>query len=342
MIPTERRLISIVVPVYNEELNLERLYERVIEVMSKVADKYDFELVITDNHSTDRTFEKARALSNVDSRVRVIRFSKNFGYQRSILTGYINAVGIVAVQLDCDLQDPPEMILDFISKWEEGFDVVYGVRRGRREGLGITLLRKLFYRMICWLSEDPIPLDAGDFRLISRRVLDELAKFDDQQPYLRGAIASMGFNQIGIPYERDERKFGESKFSFSQLVRLAVDGILNHSIIPLRLATFIGLSVFILNLFGMGGYIVARIWLGKTWPAGFTTLVVLVLTSISLNALFLGIVGEYIGRIYQQVKKRPITIIEASIGKGGSQPASSVKPNLHPIPKIIDRTNEPE
>ena len=303
-------MITILVPVFNEAPNIEPLHARLQPVLARLEQAFDVELLFTDNHSTDDTFARLEALCRRDPRVRVLRFSRNFGFQRSILTGYLNARGDAAVQIDCDLQDPPELILEFVQRWQQGYQVVYGVRRGRKEGAGVTLLRKVFYRLIDWLSETPLPVDAGDFRLVDRIVLDQLAKMDDYHPYLRGAIAAMGFQQTGLAYDRAERTAGESKFPLSALIRLAVDGILNHSVVPLRVATYTGLTVSLLTLVGVGALVIGKIWFGQAWPAGFALLTVLILLSLSLNALFLGIIGEYLGRIYQQVKTRPITIVE--------------------------------
>jgi dolichol-phosphate mannosyltransferase len=326
----ERKLLTVVVPVLNEEENIEPLYNAVKSVMSAIADRYDHELVFTDNHSTDGTFQTLQRLANRDSRVRVLRFSRNFGFQRSIFTGYVRAAGDAAIQMDCDLQDPPGLILQFVRKWEEGYHVVYGVRTFRGESYWLTGLRKTFYRLIDSLSEDTLPHDAGDFRLLDRCVLNELKKFEDYQPYLRGTIATLGFNQIGIPYERAERLHGKSKFSFRQLVGLAVDGILNHSIVPLRIATYLGLLVSILTFLTLGGFFVGKFLFGRDWPPGFATLTILILGSLSLNALFLGIIGEYLGRIYQQVKKRPLTIIEDEINTSGeSQPETLLESHKH-------------
>lgn len=313
----KKRLLSIIVPVYNEESNVEIFYSTVIAVANTLSHKYDFEIVFTDNHSTDRTFEILTKIARQDKRVRVYRFSRNFGFQRSIFTGYVKAMGDAAIQLDCDLQDPPDLIPEFVRLWEEGFQVVYGIRRSRKESRLITSFRKFFYRLIDLLSEDKLPCDAGDFRLVDRRVLDELKKIEDYQPYLRGTIATLGFSQIGIHYDRAERIRGESKFSFRQLIGLAVDGILNHSILPLRISTYIGLAVSIFTFLGLVGYSIGRIFFGQNWPAGFATTTALILLSLSLNALFLGIIGEYLGRIYQQVKKRPFTIIEHEINSSG-------------------------
>ena len=182
--------------------------------------------------------------------------------------------------------------------------------------------RRFFYRLIDSLSEDDLPLDAGDFRLLDRRVLDQLKKFEDYQPYLRGTVAALGFNQIGVPYQRAARTRGESKFSFRKLLGLALDGILNHSIVPLRIATYIGLAVSFFTLLAIAGYAVGRLLFGQNWPPGFASIIILILGSLSLNALFLGIIGEYLGRIYKQVKRRPLTVIEREIDATAGQTAA--------------------
>ena len=311
-----RRLISLVVPVYNEELNVGPFYAAVEQITARLQSQFRFEYVFTDNHSTDRTFDLLKRLAAGDERIRVFRFSRNFGYQRSIMTGYSMAHGDAAIQLDCDLQDPPELIEVFLQRWNEGADVVYGVRIKRQEAVWINLARALFYRVIDRLSEDRIPVDAGDFRLISRRVIDILRSLDDAQPYLRGTIASLGFRQVGVEYQRAARQRGESKFPISKLVSLAVDGILNHSTVPLRISTYFGLAISVVTLLGLAGYLLAKLIFGSRWPAGFATLAALILVSISVNAMLLGIIGEYLGRMYTQVKKRPLTIIEDRIDPG--------------------------
>lgn len=305
-----KKLVSIIVPVLNEEGNVERLYEAVTQVMVDLEVRYDYELIFTDNHSSDSTFAKIEQLAAKDPRVSGFRFSKNFGFQRSILTGYMKTSGDAVIQIDADLQDPPELIPEFIEKWEEGYDVVYGVRRSRQEGWLIALARRTFYKLIDLLSEDDLPRDAGDFRLVSRRIVELLGQVDDYHPYLRGLIASLGFEQLGIPYDRARRTSGESKFSIPRLIGLAVDGILVHSVIPLRIATFVGLAMSLVMMLGILGYGLSRLVFGVDWPAGFATTTVLLLLGITLNGLFLGIIGEYLGRLYQQAKKRPITIIE--------------------------------
>lgn len=306
-------LISIVLPAYNEEPNIRPLFERLDPILAQLADRFRFEFVVTDNHSTDRTYALLKEVATRDPRVRVFRLSRNFGFQRSILTGYMQCRGDAAIQLDVDLQDPPELIPVFLDHWQTGADVVYGVRIERSEGRVITFARRLFYRLIDLLSEDKLPVDAGDFRLISRRVIDIVCAYRDANPYLRGTIATLGFQQVGVSYARDARKFGESKFPFSKLLSLALDGILNHSTVPLRFATYFGLVTSVLTVVLMLCYAFVRVVLRAEWPAGFTTLAALILLSISINAMLLGIIGEYLGRMYRQVREGPVSIIESVI-----------------------------
>jgi polyisoprenyl-phosphate glycosyltransferase len=306
-------LISLVVPVYNEEDNVMPFYADVRRVIDPLANDYEFEFVFTDNHSSDRTPDLLLDLARADRRVRAYRFSRNFGYQRSILTAYLKCRGDAAIQLDCDLQDPTDLIVEFLKKWREGYDVVYGTRVSRLESWKWSLARKVFYRLVDFLSEDRIPNDAGDFRLISRRVIEELRRIDDTRPYLRGTIATLGFNQIGIDYDRKARVRGSTKFSIYDNVMLALDGIVNQSVVPLRVATYVGVCVSFVTVLAILGYIAAYFTVGFRAPAGFTTTTVLILGSLSINALLLGVIGEYLGRIYMQMKKQSLSIIEREL-----------------------------
>lgn len=305
-------LVSILVPVFNEEGNVARAYEAVRNVFGTLAD-YEFELIFTDNHSTDATFALLRDLAARDPRVRVIRFARNYGYQRSLLVGYQRARGACAVQIDCDLQDPPELIPEMIARWREGFHVVFGVRRTLRDGPITSAMRRVFYRAVNSLSEDELPVDAGEFRLVDARILTELRSVRDVSPYLRGLISAMGFDQVGIPYDRGARLAGESKFPLHKMVELGLDGILNHSLIPLRMASAVGLIVGLSTLLLIFGYLVGRLALGQQWPAGFATTTLLLLLGITLNALFLGVIGEYLGRIFLQLKRAPLPTIETEL-----------------------------
>ena len=309
---SDRKLISIVIPVFNEGEVITQCYETLAPILDRL-NTYDFEIVFTDNHSTDNTFLLLSALAQKDSRVRVYRFSRNFGYQRSILTGYHKARGAAAIQLDCDLQDPPEIIEDFLKKWEEGYSVVYGVRRSRQEGWLINKMRQIFYALIDKISDINIPKDAGDFRLIDRKVLDILQNFSHVMPYIRGTIAQVGFDQIGIPYDRAPRAGGTSKFSFFGYCAIALDGIVSQSILPLRLAIFFGIAAAVLALAGIIFALFGHILFGSGWPQGYASLVTILLFSLAFQSLFLGILGEYVARIYKSSMDEPLTIIEREL-----------------------------
>lgn len=318
-----RMLVSVLVPAFNEEATVREAYRRIAAVFDDLPG-YDFEIVFTDNHSTDRTFDILREICACDARVRVIRFSRNVGYQRSLLVAYKEARGDCAVQLDCDMQDPPELIPEMLRLWREGRHVVYGVRSSLADGIFVRLLRRGFYWCANRLSEGDLPLNAGEFRLVDRRILDALGEVEDTSPYLRGLISSMGFSQVGMPYDRRARTAGESKFPLRAMLGLAVDGILNHSLIPLRLASLMSFVVATITFVVIFVYVIGRLAFGQDWPAGFATTTVLLLLSISLNAMFLGIIGEYLGRIFMQAKRRPTPIVEATLndaapagGRGG-------------------------
>lgn len=310
---TPRKLISIIIPVYDEEENIQRCYQAATDIMTGLSAAYDYEILYTDNHSSDRTFELITEIAAKDPHVRGLRFSRNVGYQKSIEAGYFQSRGDAAVQLDCDLQDPPELIPEFIKLWEEGNKIVYGIRASRPEGILMHGVRRLFYRLVSALSEDTLPVDAGDFRLVDRCILREMQKLEDCQPYLRGAMANMGFQQIGVPYARHARVHGESKFSLAGYIGIALDGILNHSIVPLRVASYFGFCVSVITLLMLFGYLIGKFLFGSNWPGGFATTTLLLLASLSINALFLGIIGEYLGRIYRQVKRQWPVIIEKSV-----------------------------
>jgi dolichol-phosphate mannosyltransferase len=299
--PKKRKLLSIVVPVLNEEGNILALYHRVLGVMSAESDKYDIEFVFTDNRSTDGTFDRIRTLAEEDSRIRAFRFSRNYGYQRSIHTAYSKCRGDAAIQLDCDLQDPPELIPEFLRLWEAGNKVVYGVRRSRQESKLLHASRRFFYFAVDALSEYPLPRDAGDFRLIDRRIIDELKKIKDPKIYLRGRIAEMGFDQMGVPYDRELRQEGDSKFGFISMTLLAIDAICGSSIAPLRFASYLGFALTIGSILLVIAFLGFKITIGADWPPGFLTLTILLVMSIGMNGLFIGILGEYIARLHARL-----------------------------------------
>jgi len=263
-----------------------------------------------DSHSSDSSFELIKGLSETDPRVRGVRLTRNFGFHRSALTGLRLANGDAAVQLDCDLQDPVSVIVDFLRQWESGHDVVVGVRRTGADRQAHQWARDMFYRLLNSISQDSVHIDSGDFRLLDRSILDELRRMQDASPYLRGLTSSLASNPAIVHYDRTTRQAGRSKFPLSRLIAMAVDGLCAHSIVPLRLATYTGLIVATLAALLSFGYIIARLFMNSQWPAGFATTTVLLLFGISLNAIFLGIIGEYVGRIYNQVRLRPTIVIE--------------------------------
>ncbi len=313
--------ISILIPAYNEAENVRQVYEAVTRVMRTLGDRYAYEILFTDNHSTDATPEILREIATGDPRVRVVRFSKNFGLQQSLFAAYALCSGDAAIQLDCDLQDPPELIPDFLGAWERGHQVVYGIRRTRKEGQLLTRARKVFYKLLSRLGSDDLPLDAGEFRLVDRVLIREVIRFAEYSPFLRTSIAWMGFRQIGIPYDRAERAAGRSKFPLAGLISFALDGIVAHSVAPLRLATLAGLAL---------GVVTAGATAFRLLGGGPDAVVLLLLFATSLNALLLGLIGEYLGRLYSQSRGRPIAIIESTInlpeapasirGGGGARP----------------------
>jgi glycosyltransferase involved in cell wall biosynthesis len=308
-----RRLISVVIPVYQEEGNVRSAYDAVRKVFDTLSDRYNFEIVFTDNHSSDATFKHIAELARADSRVKAVRFARNFGFHRSVLTGYRLARGDAAIQLDCDLQDPPSLFPRFLELWEQGHDVVVGIRRFRDESHILQWARRLYYRLLKRISNDNLMLDGGDFRLVDRTILDQLRRIDDADPYTRGLTSMLAKNQASALYDRANREKGESKFPLGKLIAFAVDGFIAHSIMPLRIATYIGLLIATVASLASAFYIMARLFWGVDWPAGFATTTVLILFGTSLNAIFLGIIGEYVGRIYNQIRIRPTTVIEHSV-----------------------------
>lgn len=301
-------LITIVVPVFNEEDNVDRTYAELKRVTAELP-AYRFELLFTDNRSTDTTFDKLSRIAAQDPDVRVVRFSRNFGFQRSVLAGYRLARGDAAIQIDADLQDPPSMFGPFLQKWKEGHDVVVGVRRQRQEGVLLRRGRQLYYRMLRQLDGPHLIVDAGDFRLIDRSVIERLRLINEPHMYLRGLISSLARRQTGIPYNRSSREFNESKFPLRALTRLAADGIIAHSSFPLKVSFYVGIVVALASALLALFYIVLRAWMPEAAPPGFTTTQILLLLGIGLNSTFLGILGVYVGRIYDQVRSRPMVVI---------------------------------
>lgn len=311
-------LVSISIPVLNEAGNIPALYQRLVKLADTMRDRCRLEFVFTDNHSDDASWQMLRDLAATDPRVRAIRFSRNFGFQRSILANYMHARGDAVMQIDADLQDPPEMLEVFFEQWRKGFQVVYGVRRVRPEGAALRAFRKAGYWAIDKVSEHPIPRDAGDFRLIDRKVVDALTRMRTPNPYLRGMIAGLGFNQTGIAYDREQRTAGASKFNVGRLLRLGLTAVFNHSTVPLRAASFFGATILGLSVLGALYYLGLRL-LHPELPRGLASIHILVLFGIGLNAFLLGMIGEYLLRIYLTLRNDPVAIVEQSLNISGSE-----------------------
>lgn len=303
---------SIVIPVFNEAEVLAVLYARLTEVMEQVGEPY--EIIFVDDGSSDASPVLLRELRAKDARVKLLSFSRNFGHQIAITAGLDHCAGQAAVVMDADLQDPPEVIPRLIERWREGYDVVAAVREGRKgEGLFKRMTAAVFYRLLSRLTATEIPVDAGDFRLMSRRAVDALKSIRERDRFVRGLTIWVGFRQTTVSFIRDVRHAGETKYPFRKMLRFAVNGITSFSAVPLQLATYLGFVVSFISL----GYIVYAVWLkisADRLVPGWTSVIVAVLFMGGVQLISLGIIGEYVGRIHEEVKRRPLYVIGDSEG----------------------------
>jgi polyisoprenyl-phosphate glycosyltransferase len=305
-------LVSVVVPCFNEEQVLRDTNRRLIATLERTPAK--FEIIYVDDGSMDSTAQILRRLAGQDERVRVVGFSRNFGHQMAITAGLEHASGDAVVVIDADLQDPPEVILEFLQKWMDGYDIAYGVRAERDGETAFKVwTAKAFYRCIDRLSDTRIPLDTGDFRLMDRRVVDALLSMPERDRFVRGMVSWLGFSQVAVRYRRAARPAGVTKFSFFKMVRFALDGIFSFSVLPLRLATWTGFLASGLAIFAILYSAYARIF-GTGWVKGWTSTVIAVLFLGGVQLVCLGVIGEYIGRIYGETKRRPLYVVRERMG----------------------------
>jgi len=302
-------MISVVVPVYNEEGNVEELARRVARIMASVDGRPAYELIFVNDGSKDGTLAALRRLAREIREIIIVNLSRNFGHQLAATAGLDLARGDAIILMDGDLQDPPELIVEFIAKWREGYDVVYAIRRSRKgESFFKRVTARMFYRAVRRLTKVDIPLDTGDFRLMSRRVVDSLGRSRERHRFLRGLVSWVGFNQIGIEYDRDTRFSGATKYPLSKMLRFALDGVTSFSDVPLRLASLLGFVTSIVA-FAVGIYeVLLRLFTGYNLP-GYTSTIFAILFLGGVQLIGIGILGEYVGRIYDEIKGRPLYLV---------------------------------
>ncbi len=310
-----KKKISVISPCFNEELNVKECYKAVNAVFKEYLSDYDYEHIFTDNSSNDNTVSILRKIAADDKRVKVIVNSRNFGPLKSTFNGVLRSSGdAVLVMLAVDLQDPPELIPEFVKKWEEGFKIVAGSRREREEGIIMRNTRKLFYHLVLKLSYVSIPPYVGEFQLIDKVIVDKLREFDDYDPYIRGMIANCGYETIIIPYKWKSRKKGKSKLKLYQLFDIAFNGMISFSNVPMRGAIVLGTLISITSLtYAIIMLIINIIFYRIIAPPGIATLITALFFFSGVNLLFLGLLGEYICAIHSQVRKKPLVIEKETI-----------------------------
>jgi len=306
-------LLSLVIPCFNEqEVILETLH-RILKFADELVDM-NVEFIFIDDGSKDRTLEILEAASNSDTRIKILGFARNFGHQLAVSAGMDYALGNAVVLIDADLQDPPEIIHQMITKWREGFDVIYGVRIDRPGESSFKLASaRIFYRLLNRLSSVSIPLDAGDFRLMDRAVVNILSQMPEKDRFIRGMVSWVGFKQYALPYKRMERFAGVSKYPLGKMMRFALDGIFSFSTKPLQIAIGFGFLCAGLALVGILYALFLRLFT-SIWVEGWTALMIAVLFIGGVQLICLGILGEYIGRIYNESKNRPLYVIKTKKG----------------------------
>ncbi len=311
--------LSVAIPIHNEEPVLPELLRRTLAVLDKIPGG-PHELLFVDDGSRDRTLAILEEAAGKDSRIVVLSLSRNFGHQPAITAALDHVTGDATIVMDGDLQDTPETIPRFVELFDAGYDAVYAQRVGRKESLPLRACYYIFYRLMSQLSDISLPLDSGDFGLMSRRVVEQLRRMPEKNRYLRGLRSWVGYRQVGLPVERSERHSGETKYGFLRLLKLASDGIFAFSIVPIRAAALLGAVAIVISAFFALYALVARIFLSQS-PRGFTALLLLITFLSGVLLFFLGVIGEYVGRVYEETKGRPIYIVARITGRGsGNNP----------------------
>lgn len=321
------KLVSTVVPIYFEEELIGELYRRLKGALAALGDEYDHEIVFVNDGSTDGSLPQLRALADADPNVRVIDLSRNFGHQLAITAGIDAASGDAVVVIDGDLQDPPEVIAEMLAKWEEGYAVVYGQRRSRA---GESALKRVtarwFYRLLNSLSDTPLPLDTGDFRLMDRAVVDALCSMREEARYIRGMVSWLGFKQYALPYDRDARYAGTTKYTLSKMLRLATNGVMSFSVKPLTLMIDFGVLVTLAAFVLLVWAIIMRIARPEAVVEGWASTMVIILFLGGVQLISLGVLGAYVGRAFMETKRRPLYLVA---GRYGFTDQNTLRPCPH-------------
>lgn len=321
----DQTLLSLVIPCYNEEEVIHETIKR-LKAFCNQLKNLDVELIFVDDGSRDRTRSLLKDYAQQDPRIKLIGFARNFGHQIAVTAGVDAACGDAVVLIDADLQDPPEVIHDMIGKWREGYDVVYGTRTERPGESRFKLATaRAFYRLLNKLSDTSIPLDTGDFRLMSRQVVDTLRAMPERDRFVRGMVSWVGFKQTALPYKRAARFAGESKYPLRKMLRFATDGILSFSTKPLQMSVALGMFSAFLAMLGIVYALSLRLFT-NIWVEGWTALMIAVLFMGGVQLISVGILGEYIGRIYNEVKQRPLYVVQEYTGFDAAGPQMSRSP----------------
>jgi glycosyltransferase involved in cell wall biosynthesis len=308
-----RKKISIITPAYNEEEGIAACVEEVRRVMTKLGDRYDYEHIVADNCSRDGTVEVLRKLAAEDPKLKVIVNARNFGAERSSFNALRYVTGDAVIGIMADMQEPPSLLFEMVPLWEQGNEVVYGVYKNPNEFFVMRLMRRFYYWLIKKLSNDPLLRDFTGFALLDRVVVDEIVAVDDFSPYIRGLISTIGFRQAPFHYDRSARKTGKSKHGLAFLFDFGINGIISHSMVPIRAATIAGVSLFALSILGLIVVLILRFARPGLQAPGITTVVMLVMFFFGVQLLFLGIMGEYIGAIHSQVRRKPFVVVRETL-----------------------------
>ena len=310
---SERPIYSIIAPIYNEEGNIPELYRRISEVMNSTGEAW--ELICINDGSKDRSLELLQGIAAQDSRLKVINFARNFGHQTAVTAGIDHSSGKAVVLIDADLQDPPELILDMIERWKAGYEVVYAVREKRLGESQFKLLTaKLFYRLIYRITDVDIPVDTGDFRLMDEKVVQVLKIMREHNRFIRGMTSWAGFKQTGVQYVRQARNWGETKYPLKKMIRFASDAITSFSYFPLQIMIYVASVLGVLALLAIPIIAVLRVFFGPTFFGGQTTTIVLVLLMSSFQLFFMFILGQYLARVYDETRDRPLYVVASRTG----------------------------